>query len=112
MLNDTVCLLPTPLLLEITGQAGVPATPFLLTLATGANIGSVMTLTGNPQNIIIGHASGWGWAPFAFRMVPIGLVCLLVDWLMLSFFIGELLLPSESARNHTILALQFTAEAL
>jgi len=85
MLNDTVCLLATPLLLEITGQAGVPATPFLLTLATGANIGSVMTLTGNPQNIIIGHASGWGWAPFAFRMVPIGLVCLLVDWLMLSF---------------------------
>jgi Na+/H+ antiporter NhaD/arsenite permease-like protein len=60
MLNDTVCLLGTPLLLEITGHAGIPAVPFLLALATGANIGSVMTLTGNPQNIIIGHASGWG----------------------------------------------------
>jgi len=49
MLNDTVCLVGTPLLLEITAQAGLPAIPFLLALATSANIGSVMTLTGNPQ---------------------------------------------------------------
>ena len=86
MLNDTVCLLGTPLLLEMTAQAGIPATPFLLALATSANIGSVMTLTGNPQNIIIGHASGWGWSSFALHMVPIGLVCLLVNWLMLELF--------------------------
>jgi Na+/H+ antiporter NhaD/arsenite permease-like protein len=83
MLNDTVCLLSTPLLLEMTAQAGISATPFLLALATSANIGSVMTLTGNPQNIIIGHASGWGWSVFALRMVPIGLICLTVNWLML-----------------------------
>ena len=83
MLNDTVCLLATPLLLEMTAQAGIPATPFLLALATSANIGSVMTLTGNPQNIIIGHASGWGWSAFALRMVPVGLICLTVNWLML-----------------------------
>jgi Na+/H+ antiporter NhaD/arsenite permease-like protein len=83
MLNDTVCLLATPLLLEITARAGVPATPFLLALATSANIGSVMTLTGNPQNIIIGHSSGWDWSAFAFRMGPIGLICLIVNWLML-----------------------------
>ncbi len=84
MLNDTVCLLATPLLLEITGRAGIPATPYLLALATGANIGSAMTLTGNPQNIIIGHESGWGWGSYAVWMIPIGLVCLLIDWLMLS----------------------------
>jgi Na+/H+ antiporter NhaD/arsenite permease-like protein len=83
MLNDTVCLLATPLLLEMTAQAGISATPFLLALATSANIGSVMTLTGNPQNIIIGHASSWGWSSFALRMVPIGLICLTVNWLML-----------------------------
>jgi Na+/H+ antiporter NhaD/arsenite permease-like protein len=83
MLNDTVCLLATPLLLEMTAQAGIPATPFLLALATSANIGSVMTLTGNPQNIIIGHASGWGWLAFALRMAPVGLICLTVNWLML-----------------------------
>jgi Na+/H+ antiporter NhaD/arsenite permease-like protein len=83
MLNDTVCLVGTPLVLEVTEQAGLRATPFLLALASSANIGSVMTLTGNPQNIIIGHASGWSWLSFASRMVPIGLACLTVNWLIL-----------------------------
>jgi len=83
MLNDTVCLLATPLILEITEQAGISATPFLIALATSANVGSVMTLTGNPQNIIIGHVSGWTWSAFAIRMVPVGLICLTVNWLML-----------------------------
>src|SRR6266511_1401028 len=83
MLNDTVCLLGTPLLLEITTQARIPAVPFLLALATSSNIGSAMTLTGNPQNIIIGHASGWDWSAFALRMAPIVALCLTVNWLML-----------------------------
>jgi Na+/H+ antiporter NhaD/arsenite permease-like protein len=84
MLNDTVCLLGTPLLLHLTTQARIPATPFLLALATSANIGSVMTLTGNPQNMIIAHASGWSWAGFALRLVPIGFVCLGANWLLLA----------------------------
>jgi Na+/H+ antiporter NhaD/arsenite permease-like protein len=84
MLNDTVCLLGTPLLLEMTAQAGLPATPFLLAMATSANIGSVMTLTGNPQNIIIGHASGWTWSGFALRMAPMGSICLAANWLVLA----------------------------
>jgi Na+/H+ antiporter NhaD/arsenite permease-like protein len=86
MLNDTVCLLGTPLLLATTAQADIPAIPFLLALATSANIGSVMTLTGNPQNVIIGHASGWGWSGFALRMVPLGLICLALNWVMLELF--------------------------
>ncbi len=84
MLNDTVCLLGTPLLLEMTAQASLPATPYLLALATSANIGSVMTLTGNPQNIIIGHASGWSWAGFGLRMAPVGLMCLAANWLVMA----------------------------
>ncbi|MCK9376546.1 MAG: SLC13 family permease [Syntrophobacterales bacterium] len=86
MLNDTVCLLGTPLLLEMTAQAGLPAAPYLLALATSANIGSVMTLTGNPQNIIIGQASGMSWATFALRMAPVGALCLVANWLVLALF--------------------------
>jgi Na+/H+ antiporter NhaD/arsenite permease-like protein len=84
MLNDTICLVGTPLLLEMTATAGLPATPYLLALATSSNIGSVMTLTGNPQNIIIGHASGWSWTGFMLRMAPIGLICLTANWLVLT----------------------------
>ncbi|MCL4503955.1 MAG: SLC13 family permease [Deltaproteobacteria bacterium] len=94
MLNDTVCLLGTPLLLQMTTQAGLRPAPFLLALATSANIGSVMTLTGNPQNIIIGEASGWTWAGFALHMVPIGLVALAADWLLLSLIYRRSLQPA------------------
>jgi Na+/H+ antiporter NhaD/arsenite permease-like protein len=108
MLNDTVCLLGTPLILEITAQAGVSAIPFLLALATSANIGSVMTLTGNPQNMIIGYASGWTWAGFALRMAPIGLLCLIADWVILSLLFlkilqkGDLNLPESQALSHKV----------
>ena len=52
--NDTICLLYTPILLEVTAQLGVNPMPYLLALATASNIGSVMTVTGNPQNMLIG----------------------------------------------------------
>ncbi|MFB3896508.1 MAG: SLC13 family permease [bacterium] len=97
LLNDTVCLLGTPLLLEVTELAAFPAIPFLLALATSANIGSVMTLTGNPQNIIIGHNSGWSWSGFALRMVPIGIICLVVNWLLL-----KMLYRKELKATHSI----------
>jgi Na+/H+ antiporter NhaD/arsenite permease-like protein len=99
MMNDTVCLLGTPLLLTITAQAGIPPLPFLLALATSANIGSVMTLTGNPQNVIIGHASGWGWSPYSLRMGPIGLICLLANWVILELLFRRSLLSATLARG-------------
>ncbi|MGO9177434.1 MAG: SLC13 family permease [Desulfobaccales bacterium] len=95
MLNDTVCLLGTPLLLQMTAQAGLRPLPFLLALATSANIGSAMTLTGNPQNIIIGLASDWTWPAFALRMVPIGLLALVANWLILMLFYRRSLTPTS-----------------
>jgi len=94
MLNDTVCLLGTPLLLQVTVQAGLPPIPYLLALATSANIGSVMTLTGNPQNIIIGHASLWTWTGFALRMIPLGLVSLAANCLILMVIYRSSLRPA------------------
>lgn len=81
-LNDTICLLMTPLLLTACKRAKLPAEPYLIALATSSNVGSVMTLTGNPQNILIGQSSGWHWGAFALRMVPIGLVCLVINALV------------------------------
>ena len=78
-LNDTICLLMTPLLLSVCKRARLPAEPYLIALATSSNVGSVMTLTGNPQNALIGLSSHWSWGAFALRMVPVGLVCLVLN---------------------------------
>ena len=83
-LNDTICLLITPMLLTATKRARLPAEPYLIALATSSNVGSVMTLTGNPQNILIGQSSQWHWGAFALRMVPLGLACLAINGVVVS----------------------------
>ncbi|MBN2384492.1 anion transporter [bacterium] len=55
--NDTVCLLITPVILRATRLVKISPLPYLLGVATSANIGSALTITGNPQNMYIGiHA--------------------------------------------------------
>ncbi|HET7755429.1 MAG TPA: SLC13 family permease [Anaeromyxobacteraceae bacterium] len=65
LVNDTVCLLVAPLVLDIVDEAELPPLPYLLALAFGANAGSAATLTGNPQNMIIGALSGLPYTTFA-----------------------------------------------
>ena len=49
--NDVVCLVMAPIVLDLARQLRLPPPPYLIALATAANVGSVATLTGNPQNI-------------------------------------------------------------
>jgi Na+/H+ antiporter NhaD/arsenite permease-like protein/uncharacterized membrane protein (UPF0127 family) len=72
--NDTVCLLFTPILMEVTAQAGVNPLPYLLVLATSSNVGSVMTVTGNPQNMLIGIASGIPYFTFLLSLAPVACI--------------------------------------
>lgn len=65
LVNDTVCLMMTPLVLRIIDDAELPPIPYLLAVAFGSNAGSVATLTGNPQNMIVGTLSGISYARFA-----------------------------------------------
>lgn len=65
LVNDTVCVMITPLVLRMVDDADLPPLPFLLALAFGSNAGSVATLTGNPQNMIVGTLSGISYARFA-----------------------------------------------
>jgi Na+/H+ antiporter NhaD/arsenite permease-like protein len=65
LVNDTVCLMCTPIVLALVEEARLPPLPYLLALAFASNAGSVATLTGNPQNMLIGTLSGIGYAHFA-----------------------------------------------
>ncbi|HSB32972.1 MAG TPA: SLC13 family permease, partial [Nitrospirota bacterium] len=72
--NDTICLLYTPVILEVTVQLGANPMPYLLALATSSNIGSVMTVTGNPQNMLIGIASKIPYLSFLGALFPVALI--------------------------------------
>ena len=69
LVNDTVCLMCTPIVLALVDEARLPPLPYLLALAFASNAGSVATLTGNPQNMLIGTLSGIGYGHFAEALV-------------------------------------------
>lgn len=82
-LNDTVCLMFAPFLLNLMDTLKRDPLPYLIALATGANIGSTATLTGNPQNMIVGIASGIPYLDFTLALAPVALLSMGVIWLVL-----------------------------
>jgi len=69
-LNDTIVIIFTPIVVEITLALKRNPVPYLIALAASANAGSVATIVGNPQNMIIGVASGIPFAQFTLHMLP------------------------------------------
>jgi Na+/H+ antiporter NhaD/arsenite permease-like protein len=84
LVNDTVCLMVTPLVVAVIVRSGLPLPPYLLALAMSANLGSLATLVGNPQNMIIGHLSGISFVRFSASMVPVAVAGLLIQYFLLS----------------------------
>ena len=72
--NDTMCLVLTPLVLEITARLRRNPIPYLLAVAMASNIGSTATITGNPQNMMIGSFSHIDYRTFAGRLAPIAAI--------------------------------------
>ncbi|MBC1239016.1 anion transporter [Nostoc sp. 2RC] len=85
-LNDTLALIFTPLTLSLTQTLGLNPIPYLLAIAGATNIGSVATLSGNPQNILIGSFSGIPYLDFLRVLAPVALLGLVVQlgllWLL------------------------------
>ncbi|HAZ49205.1 MAG TPA: anion transporter [Cyanobacteria bacterium UBA11369] len=78
-LNDTLALVFTPLTLGLTQALGLNPIPYLLAIAGATNLGSVATLSGNPQNILVGTFSGIGYLKFAQVLTPVALAGLIVQ---------------------------------
>jgi len=82
--NDTICLVLTPLVCHVTARLKRNAVPYLLAVAMAANIGSAATITGNPQNMLIGSVSHLSFGAFAAVLSPIAAIGLVVTVAVLS----------------------------
>jgi len=91
-----VILLTAPML-EICDTLGVRRLPFLLALATTANIGSAVSLIGNPQNVLIGAYSGLGFETFTASMAPAVAMGLVLNTLALAAVFRADIFPSSAA---------------
>lgn len=79
-MNDTMCIMLTPVVLRITTKAGLNPIPYLIALATSSNIGSVMTVIGNPQNMLIGLYSDIPFLKFFMILAPVGIIGLFINF--------------------------------
>ena len=78
LVNDAICLVLSPLVLDLTLALKRRPVPYLLAVATASNVGSTATITGNPQNIMIGSFSGIAYAQFASALAPVALAGLVL----------------------------------
>jgi Na+/H+ antiporter NhaD/arsenite permease-like protein len=81
--NDIICLVMVPFALVATRRMGLKPVPYLLAVATASNIGGVATITGNPQNMLIGSFSGIRYRDFMWHLGPVAIAGLFLDWLIL-----------------------------
>lgn len=87
LLNDTVCVVLTPLVVAVVVEARLPAMPYLLALASAANVGGVVSFSGNPQNMIVGAAAhgSIGFAQYLALTLPVGAACLVANAVVISW---------------------------
>ena len=96
LVNDIVCLALTPLVLHLARKRHCNPVPHLIGLATAANIGSTGTITGNPQNMIIGVQSAIPYLHFALRLMPVALLGLVIDFAVISILYRQALSPNAT----------------
>lgn len=97
LVNDAVVLLFTPVIIRICRSSGLSPIPYLIAEILASNTGSAMTITGNPQNMLIGINSGIPYATFLFLLLPVSLIGMVII-----VFVIKLLYPENFSHRDRI----------
>lgn len=114
LVNDTICLVMTPLVLDLVMRLKRNPIPYLLAIPMASNIGSTATITGNPQNMIIGDLSHIPYGAFAAALWPVAAAGLVLTVILIALgyrreFLTRERLPAVipgPARHHRPLVLK------
>lgn len=99
VMNDSVALIFSGVVVDLCVRHKVAnSLPYLLSLATTANIGSALTLTGNPQNILIVSLSydDIGWLEFTGNVALPVLAASTINTILMFTYYGSELFPGSS----------------
>ena len=78
LVNDAVVLMFTPIIISICRSAKLDPKPYLIAEILASNVGSAMTITGNPQNMLIGIYSGIPYLYFLLHLLPVSIIGMIV----------------------------------
>jgi len=105
--NVTTVLILVPITFLIAVELGVAPTPFVITLAMASNVGGTATLVGDPPNIMIGSAAGFGFVDFIFNNTPVILLNLVALCVFVYFAFSKAMVVTNE-RKARILAFDDT----
>ncbi len=114
LVNDAVVLLFTPVIIAICRTSRLNPVPYLIAEILASNTGSAMTITGNPQNMLIGITSGIDYATFFFKLLPVSLSGMLlivgmVRWFYRSEFRpGRMIAAGENHFHYRMPSMKFS----
>jgi len=106
LVNDAVVLMFTPILIFICRASNLNPIPYLIAEIMSSNIGSAMTITGNPQNMLIGLNSYLSYGTFMLYLLPISfigmvMVIVFIRWYYKSEFSNlKLIYPPDENLNY------------
>jgi Na+/H+ antiporter NhaD/arsenite permease-like protein len=84
LVNDAVCLVMAPLVIEVTRSLRRDPIPYLLAVAMASNVGSAATITGNPQNMIVGAVSRIPYTEFAAALAPVAVAGIVLVFVLVA----------------------------
>ncbi len=94
--NVTTVLILTPVMILVAVELDIRPTPFVISAALASNIGGTATLIGDPPNIMIGSAAGFGFIDFLVNLGPLVLILMVLHSAMvLLFFHKEMKVSME-----------------
>lgn len=98
--NVTTIIIIVPVTVSVADVLGISPLPFLMGEVLLSNIGGVATLIGDPPNILIGSAAGFGFLDFLTHLAPIVVVVWVVaQCILLLLFHRELMRRSSNVER-------------
>jgi len=102
LVNDAICLVMAPIVITLTRALERNPVPYLIAVALASNVGSTATITGNPQNMIIGNLSGISYGAFTAALMPIATLGLLVTILLVLLLNPREYMTRQALRSVTV----------
>lgn len=78
LVNDAVVLIFTPVVIIVARTLKFNPLPFVIAEILASNTGSAMSMTGNPQNMLIGVNSGIPYGEFLLKLMPVSIIGMMV----------------------------------
>ena len=99
LMNDTLALMGTPIMLHLSKKMNIDPKPLLITLAFAITIGSAMTPIGNPQNLLIALESNipTPFITFTYYLILPTIINLFLTYVILKFWYRK---EISKARSH------------